>query len=120
MRVVSRSLLCRVLLLAAAGGTLAYCQAESEVVPDLGAAAAGPYALFQNATIASSGNSVMATRVPVVTSTGSVFYYDVTLLFVPGASGGLTLASGYPKVAPSKPLITSTFLPGTYVGPSNV
>jgi hypothetical protein len=61
-----------------------------------------------------SGNTVTATLIPVVTSTGGVVYKDVTLQFVADAAGNLTLASGFPKVVPSATFITSTFKAGRY------
>ena len=54
----------------------------------------------------------MATRVPVVASTGAISYYDVTLVFAESASGGLTLASP-PKIVRSANPITSAFKAGT-------
>jgi hypothetical protein len=80
---------------------------------------APPYALFQNSTITSSGNSITAVRVPVVLA-GKTIYENVTLTFEADASGNLTLMPGYPKVIPSPIVMTAGFKAGRYVGPSNV
>lgn len=79
-----------------------------------------PYALFQYSTLTGLGNTIFAGRVPVTDSSGTVSYYDVTLLFDVASNGTLTLASGYPKITLSQTLITSDFEAGRYVGPSNV
>lgn len=115
-----RLVTCRVLMMAAVCGVLMHAQVRDEPMLDAATAATAPYALFQDSTITSSGNSVMATRVPTVSSTGQIVYYDVTLLFAEDASGGLTLASGYPKVVKSANPITSAFVAGSYIGPSTV
>jgi len=80
---------------------------------------APPYALFQDSTITSSGNSITAVRVPVVL-TGKTIYENITLSFAVGSSGNLTLMPGYPKVIPSPVVMTAGFKAGRYVGPSNV
>jgi hypothetical protein len=74
-----------------------------------------PYTLFQYSTITSSGNTITATQLPVVTATGTI-YQNVTLLFDVDSSGNLTLAPGYPMVVPSTRPIMSAFKAGTYVG----
>jgi hypothetical protein len=78
-----------------------------------------PYALFQYSTITGSGNTITATQLPVVTTSGTV-YQNVTLLFDVDASGNLTLAPGYPEVVKSPRPFTANFVPGTYVGPSTI
>jgi hypothetical protein len=80
---------------------------------------APPYALFQNSTITSSGNSITAVRVPVIL-VGKTVYKNITLSFEVDSDGNLTLMPGYPKVIPSPVVMTAGFKAGRYVGPSNV
>lgn len=77
-----------------------------------------PNSMFQYSSLTGSGNTIIATRVPVVTSTGAMIYKDVTLLFAVSAVGNLTLTAGYPKVVASPGLLVSAFKAGKYVGPS--
>ena len=79
-----------------------------------------PYALFQYSTLTASGNTVTATRVPVVTGSGTTIYKNVVVQFEVDSSGNLTLAPGYPQVAPSLTPYIQGFKAGTYVGPSTV
>jgi hypothetical protein len=76
-----------------------------------------PYAVFQNSTLTGSGNTINATFLPVVLSTGTI-YENVTIQFDVDALGNLTIAPGFPQVVASPITITSKFKPGTYVGPS--
>ena len=78
-----------------------------------------PYVLFQNSTLTGSGNTINATFLPVVLSTGTI-YENVTIQFDVAADGTLTIAPGYPQVVKSPVFITSKFVPGTYVGPSTI
>ncbi len=110
-------------VLAAALCSLTYTTAMKAQEPDLerltqNAAATAPYSLFQFSSLIGSGNSITATLVPVVTSTGAIVYKNVTLQFNVDASGNLTLAST--QIAPSVTPITSSFRPGRYVGPSTI
>jgi len=75
--------------------------------------------LFQNATLTGSGNAVNATRVPVVTPSGSIVYVDVSLQFNADATGNLTLASGSPQISLSASIVSSSFKAGTYIASSN-
>lgn len=79
-----------------------------------------PYALFDQATLTGSGNTITATQIPVVTATGAVVYLSATLQFNVDANGGLTMATGYPQIAAAPTLITGGFKAGTYVGPSTI
>jgi hypothetical protein len=79
-----------------------------------------PYALFQQATLTGSGNTINATQIPVVTSSGAIVYLNVALQFNVDANGNLTIASGFPQVAAAPSAITSGFRAGTYVGPSSI
>lgn len=79
-----------------------------------------PQAEFQYSALTGSGNTMLATRVPAVTSTGVTLYWDVTLLFDVDSNGNLTLASGYPLIVSSPILKTAGFAPGNYAGPSNI
>jgi hypothetical protein len=79
-----------------------------------------PAPLFQNATLTGSGNTITATRVPVMLSTTLIVYVDVTLQFTSDSNGNLTLATGFPQYAPSASLLTPSFKAGTYLGPSTL
>jgi len=78
-----------------------------------------PYALLQYSTLTGSGNTITATWVPVVTSSGTT-YHDITLMFEVSSSGVLTLAPGYPQIAASPSNVVSSFKAGKYVGPSTI
>lgn len=79
-----------------------------------------PEAEFQYSTLTGSGDTVLATRVPAIASTGATIYWDVTLLFDIDENGNLTLDPAYPQIVKSPNLITGNFVPGNYVGPSTV
>jgi hypothetical protein len=81
--------------------------------------ASAPYAEFQYSTLTGSGNTITATRLPVVTATGKIIYVNLTLLFDVDASGTLTLAPAYPQIVPAPAVLVSNFLAGTYVGPDD-
>ncbi len=55
-----------------------------------------PSALFQNATLTGSANTITATRVPVAISSTLTIYVDIAKQFTADANGNLTLAAGYP------------------------
>jgi hypothetical protein len=81
-----------------------------------------PKAEFQNSTITSTNNTISATRVPVLDSTGAIHYRDITLLFNVEDSttngADVTLASGYPMVVKSaSPIQVDGFEAGTYRAP---
>jgi hypothetical protein len=78
-----------------------------------------PYALLQYSTLTGTGNTITATWVPVVTSTGTV-YQNVTLEFTVESNGTLKVAGGYPKVVATPPVVVSSFEAGNYQGPSTV
>lgn len=79
-----------------------------------------PYALFQNAVLTGSGNTINATRIPVITQSGVPVYLNMTLQFNVDNNGNLTLANGFPQVSASAALLTSNFKAGTYVGASTI
>jgi len=79
-----------------------------------------PQAEFQYSALSGSGNTILATRVPAVTSTGKTLYWDVTLLFDVDSNGNLTLDPAYPQIVPSPNLITAGFQAGNYAGPSTI
>jgi hypothetical protein len=83
------------------------------------AAAAPPYALFQNATLTGTGNTFTATWLPVVTSAGTA-YKNITIQFDVDSKGNLTIAPGYPQIAAAPAIIVTAFKAGTYVGPSTI
>jgi hypothetical protein len=76
-----------------------------------------PYALFQFSTLNGSGNTMSATEVPVLTSTGAVIYKNVTAQFKVDSAGNLTLTPGFPKVVNAAPPAFNAFKAGKYVGP---
>ncbi len=84
------------------------------------AATTTPYSLFQYSTLTGSTNTITATWVPVVTSTGATIYKNVTLLFDVDSSGNLTIAPGYPQVLAAPSPIIGNFKAGKYVGPSTI
>ena len=79
-----------------------------------------PYALFQYASLTGTGNTITATQIPVVTTTGVTVYENLTIQFNLDGNGNLTIAPGYPQAIPAPTLLTSGFKPGTYAGPSGV
>ncbi len=78
-----------------------------------------PYASFQYSTLTGSGDTIVATWVPVVTTSGTV-YKNIVLQFSFDADGNLILAPGYPQVSKAPAIIVSDFKAGTYVGPSTL
>jgi hypothetical protein len=60
-----------------------------------------PYAEFQNSTLTGTTNTINVSNLPVVTSTGSIIYDNVTVLFDVAANGALTVASTQITAAPS-------------------
>jgi hypothetical protein len=79
-----------------------------------------PYALFDQATLTGSGNTITATQIPVVTGTGAVVYLNATLQFNVDANGNLTIAPGFPQISAAPTLLTGNFKAGKYVGPANI
>lgn len=102
-----------IMVLIGAWAVAAHAQVEGE------STISPPYSLFQYSTITSSGNTIMATRVPVILA-GRIVYEDVTLQFDVDSSGNLTLAPGYPQTGRSQNPLVSKFKAGKYVGPSTV
>ena len=104
--------------------------APTEAEPDTAAFApdeAQPYTTtvtpavqLQYASTVAAGNTITISRAPVTTSTGALIYEDVTLQLAVGASGQITVASGYPKVVTSPTLLVGGFQAGTYVGPLGI
>ena len=111
-----RAVLSLALVTGCAPGVHAQSEDASSLQPE---ATTPPYTLFNYSTITSSGNTIMASRVPVVLA-GKTIYQDVTLAFDVSATGVLTLAPGYPKFIASPNLITANFKAGKYVGPTTV
>lgn len=79
-----------------------------------------PYALFQYASLTGTGNTITATQIPVVTTTGVTVYENLTIQFNVDANGNLTISPGFPQAIPAPTLLTSGFKAGTYAGPSTV
>ncbi len=83
------------------------------------AAPTTPGASFQYSSLTGSGNTITATQVPVLNSTGGILFKDFTITFNVDKNGNPSLASGFPKIANSPALpYVDDFKPGTYVGPS--
>ena len=79
-------------------------------------AQAPPYLEFQYSTLTASGNTITATRLPVVLSTGTS-YVNVVVAFDVSATGAITIAPGYPTVTPAPAQLISNFLADNYKGP---
>jgi hypothetical protein len=73
-----------------------------------------PRAILPQSNVTTTDNVVQMTRVPVVTSTGAVFYRDIRIEFNVSAAGAVTLKPGFPRVVASAPIIPVTFSPGRY------
>jgi len=76
-----------------------------------------PYAEFQYSTLTASGNTVTASWVPVVTSSGTS-YVNMVIQFDVAGDGTLTIAPGYPQIVPSPIILVSNFMAGNYTGPA--
>ena len=79
-----------------------------------------PYALFEYSTLTGSGNTINATLVPVVTSSGQTIYVNLDLQFNVDSAGNLTITPGYPKFTPAPLIQTDSFVAGKYAGPSTI
>lgn len=79
-----------------------------------------PYALFQQATITGSNNTITATQIPVITASGVVVYLNTTIQFDVDANGNLTISAGFPQTVAAPATITSNLRAGRYVSPSNI
>lgn len=79
-----------------------------------------PTAMFQYAMLTGTGNTINATQVPVVTSSGVTVYVNLAMQFDVDANGNLTLSSGFPQITQAPTLITAGFMTGRYVGPSTL
>ena len=84
------------------------------------AAQTTPTALFQQATLTGSNNTITATQIPVVTTSGTVVYLSATVQFNVDANGNLTISAGSPQITSAPMVINGSFKAGTYVGPSTV
>lgn len=114
---VWRRLLPLILACICAAVSISFAQAQIE---ETASTAPPPSASFEFSTITGSGDTITANWVPVVDSSGTTTYMNITLLFHVDSSGNLTVAPGYPKVIPSPAPLVSSFRAGTYVGPSTI
>ena len=80
----------------------------------------GPYSLFQFATLTGSGNTITATRIPVVNGAGKTAYKNMTLQFDVDSDGNLMPSSGFPQLFDAPALLVSSFKAGSYIGPASV
>ena len=76
-----------------------------------------PYGEFQYSTLTASGNTITATRVPLVLPTATV-YRNVVVQFNVDASGTLTIPDGSLQILPSPVPFIGNFKAGDFVGPS--
>lgn len=79
-----------------------------------------PYALFQSATITGAGNTITASRIPIVIAPGNTIFKNLTIQFDVDPDGNLTIASEYPQIFDAPALQVSTFKAGSYTGPGSV
>jgi hypothetical protein len=108
------------LILACICAAVSVSFAQAQIEEAVSTAAPPPSASFEFSTITGSGDTITATWVPVVDSSGTTTYKNITLLFHVDSSGNLTVAPGYPKVIPSPPPLVSSFRVGTYTGPGSM
>jgi len=80
--------------------------------PQVSPATVTPYAEFQNSTLTGSTNTIAVSNLPVVTSTGSIIYDNVTIQFDVAADGTLTVGSTQFTTAPR--VNANGFEGGTY------
>jgi len=76
-----------------------------------------PFGEFQYSTLTASGETITATRVPLVLPSGTV-YKNVVMQFDVDAQGHLTITPGYPQIVPSPVPFIGNFVAGDYKGPS--
>lgn len=79
-----------------------------------------PYALFQYATIVGSGNTLTASRIPVVIAAGNTIFKNITIQFDVDPDGNLTLSPDNPQISDAPPLQVSSFKAGSYIGPGSI
>jgi len=103
-----------VVLSAALNGV--HAQNQEEEFLTQAASAPTYYAEFQYATLTGTTNTINATMVPIVTSTGIV-YKNLTFQVTAAANGTVTIVSGSPTAVASPTVAASSFRAGTYVGP---
>jgi hypothetical protein len=115
----SRSRFARLAVIALMSATvwLGFGRAQATDFAALASTASVPYSLFQYGTLTGSSNTLTATFVPVVTTTGTS-YWNITLDFNVSSSGELTVASL--QQTPAPPGIVSSFRAGTYCALPNV
>jgi hypothetical protein len=85
----------------------------------LAATAPTTYAEFQYATLTGTTNTINATNVPVVTSTGTV-YKNLTFQVNVSSAGAVTIVAGSPTAVASPTTQSAGFKAGTYLGPSSL
>lgn len=76
-----------------------------------------PAAQLQYSILTGSGNTISASRVPVINAAGIVLYRDITLQFDVDVDGNLSITTGFPLIMSSPDFQLSTFKPGKYLGP---
>lgn len=79
-----------------------------------------PYALFQYATLVGSGNSLTASRIPVVVAAGNTIFKNITIRFDVDPDGNIILSPDYPQISDAPPLQVSSFKAGSYIGPGSI
>ncbi|HEX4770810.1 MAG TPA: hypothetical protein VH351_08285 [Bryobacteraceae bacterium] len=103
------------------GGLLAACHgralAQEEAVGPEPNTTASPFASFQYATLTGTTNTVNASLLPVVNSSGVTVLENVTLNFGFNSSGQLIISSLH--AVPAPPSVVSGFKAGHYCGPTS-
>ncbi len=79
-----------------------------------------PFALFQFATLVGSGNTLTASRIPVVIGPGTTIFKNITIQFDADSAGNLTLSPDNPQISDAPPLQVSSFKAGSYIGPGSI
>jgi hypothetical protein len=78
-----------------------------------------PYAEFQNATLTATTNTINVTNLPVVTSDGTIVYYNVTIPFTVTSNANEPLTAGSITSVQAPRATVSNFMAGIYGGPDN-
>lgn len=79
-----------------------------------------PYALFQYSTLVGSGNTLTASRIPVVIAAGNTIFKNITIQFDVDPDGNLTISPDNPQMSDAPPLQVSSFKAGSYIGPGSI
>ncbi len=81
--------------------------------------AATPTAFMQNAQVIGTGKQIKAYRVPTQDEKGIIRYYDLTVNLNVLKNGKIDASKSSVKAVPSKLVLSTQFLPGTYTDANN-